>query len=315
MTFKNAKDHMDIPKKSKEFSFGSVLKSLKLDRLKKRWDHRGPIILEGIFMLAYGKDGVTGNETLVGDPYLHHLLRLFVNKIPILSFSQLTIESHTKRKLVGGAIDIAVGSNSNGNKPTIVIAGFPGRVSLFLGCFGEAKASDVPVGRLGFEEVKSVIQPMFEVIVAAELAIFENDMVPLVNIMGNKTAFRPILYWRKFDVLITTPDVVPLRRNENTLDIQGLLLLFVLFQFHNVGVVSFDEEALKQHSKTGWAQALAAGEDSYKNSKITLPSPRVNLVHQDATYGTVSDESDSESEHEVHLSTHTPPSVRNARTN
>ncbi len=70
-------------------------------------------------------------------------------------------------------------------------SGCQGRMSLFLGCFGEAK---VPVGRL---EVQSVLQPMFEVMVAAELAIFENDMVPLVNIMGNKTAFmiRPILYW------------------------------------------------------------------------------------------------------------------------
>ncbi len=172
-------------------------------------------------------------------------------------------------------------------------------MSLFLGCFGEAKASDVLVGRLGNEEVQSVLQPMFEVMVAAELAIFENDMVPLVNIMGNKTAFRPILYWRKLDILITTPDVVPLRRNKNTLDIQGLLLLFVLFQFHNVSVISLNEETLKQHSKTGWAQALAAGEDSYKNSKITLPAQRINLVHQDAAYGTVSDETDSESEHEV----------------
>ncbi len=70
----------------------------------------------------------------------------------------------------------------------------------------------------------------------------------------------------------------------------------MLFQFHNVSVISFDEETLKQHSKTGWAQALAAGEDSYKNSKITLPAQRINLVHQDAAYGTVSDETDSESE-------------------
>ncbi len=171
---------MEVPKKSNAFSFRSVLKCLKLERLKKSWEHRGPSVLEGIFMLDYGKDEVTG---LVGDPYLHHLLRLFVNKFPIMSFSQLTIESHTKRKLVGGAIDVAVavGSNSNGNKPTLVVPGCQGRMSLFLGCLGEAKASDVPVGRLGSEEVQSVLQPMFEVMVAAELATFENDMVPLVG--------------------------------------------------------------------------------------------------------------------------------------
>ena len=171
------------------------------------------------------------------------------------------------------------------------------------GAFSGASVLMYPC-RLGNEEVKSILQPMFEIMAVAELASFENELVPLVNIMGNKTAFRPILYWRKLDIIITTPDVVPLRRNNETLDVQGLLLLFVLFQLNYTSIISFNREALKKHSKTGWAQALAAGEDNYRHSKITLPTQRLNLVHQDAIYGTVSD---SESEDEVSPPPPPPP--------
>ena len=50
-----------------------------------------------------------------------------------------------KKKIVGGRIDLGVGTPTNGNKPSILIEGREERLSIYLGCLAEAKAADVSV--------------------------------------------------------------------------------------------------------------------------------------------------------------------------
>lgn len=61
-------------------------------------------------------------------------------------------------------------------------------VSVYLGCLCKAKSSSYRLGNSideqgSFEnEMKTLIQPMMEVMAIAEVAKFSVDMVPLVNI-------------------------------------------------------------------------------------------------------------------------------------
>ena len=91
-----------------------------------------------------------------------------------------------------------------------------------------------------FHDIKATIQPMLESMAVAELA----QSVLILNNVANKTAFRSMLYWRDADVLITTARAVPLRRNKTDIDIQGLLLLFVLLQLHRISCISFNNRVL-----------------------------------------------------------------------
>lgn len=216
-----------------------LLEINKLDKLQTRWKNRQSSIIEGLYMLKYRGDevtsdtGITIDENRIGAPYVQKLLRLFVSNFPVVSYQEVQIECGSSKKVVGGSIDICVGNPSNGS---IVIDDHE-RLSIFLGCLGEAKAADVPIARLQHEatlnDTKTAVQPMLEALAVGELTHFPNNTVPLLNFLANKTAFRPFLYWRECDVILTTPRAIPLRRSESEVDIQGLLLLFVLFQLNS----------------------------------------------------------------------------------
>ena len=108
---------------------------------------------------------------------------------------------------------------------------------------------------------------MLEAMAVAEIAQCTAEAVPLVNILANKSAFRPFLYWREKDVLLTTAGVVPLRRSNSEIDIRRLLLLFVLLQLHRRTHISFNLESHGKISKTGWREALTAGGVTTKTTK------------------------------------------------
>lgn len=95
------------------------------------------------------------------------------------------------------------------------------------------------------EDQKDTLQPMMEVMAMAQVTKFPNKEVPLVNILASKTAFRPFIYFKEEDVLLSTPKVVPLRRNSTTIDIQGLILLFVILRLHKVKCLNFNMEKIK----------------------------------------------------------------------
>ena len=125
----------------------------------------------------------------------------------MVSFTELSLECKSKKKIVGGRLDLGVGSKSTGIKPSLVIEGYAYSFSLYLGCLGEAKAADVSLAHCkkkeeDLDDIKATLQPMLEAMAVAEIAQCTAEAVPLVNILANKSAFRPFLYWRQKDVLL-----------------------------------------------------------------------------------------------------------------
>ena len=125
---------------------------------------------------------------------------------------------------------------------------------------------------------------MLELMAVAQVAQFRNNAVPMVNILANRTAFRPFLYFRHEDVMITTPKAVPFRRDANTIDIQGLLLLFLVLRLHKTSSITFKMDIIKRTVKTGWKEALHNGEDDYSGSEIKLTPTRSEPADVDAEY-------------------------------
>ena len=112
----------------------------------------------------------------------------------------MNIECQTSKYVVGGSIDIGIGTESNGSKPYIHIQNSSEKLSIYLGSLGEVKSSTVRLARdprvgsdfnVSEEDTKAVIQPMLELMAIAEVAKFPNENVPIVSIFGGKMVFRP----------------------------------------------------------------------------------------------------------------------------
>ena len=181
-------------------------------RLRNRWKTRESAIIQGIYNLNYGiTGGSAGGELEVEAPYLQGLLSLFVDNFPVAAFREISLESHGRKNVVGGCINIATGSVSNGEKPYINIQGK--RLALFLGCLGKAKAAKVALASvrnttktpadfaLQLDDLKAVIQTMTEVMAVAQVAKFNNNAIPIVNIMANRTAKTVALQFFLFQVV------------------------------------------------------------------------------------------------------------------
>ena len=110
-------------------------------------------------------------------------------------------------------------------------------------------------------DTKAFIQPMLELMAMAKVVKFPEEAVP---IFGGKMVFRPFIYFKKLDVMLTTPNVISLRPTAESLNMLGLLVLFSLF--HKLRHISFLMEEVSQLPKTGWRHALETGRDNYQNS-------------------------------------------------
>ena len=116
----------------------------------------------------------------------------------------------------------------------------------------------------------------------AEVAILPDDTVPIVNIFGSKMVFRPFIYFKKLDVMLTTPNVIPIRPDTESLNMLGLLILFSMFQFHKPHYISFNMEEMSQLHKTGWRDALTAGKNNQQNSEVYIPRELMGVPHTNA---------------------------------
>lgn len=124
----------------------------------------------------------------------------------------------------------------------------------------------------------------------SEVASFPNNNIPVVNILAIKCGFRPIFYWRAYDVLVTTEMGVPLRLDNDQVDIRGLLMLFITFQVHrSSSCILFDQDVLQSMPTSGWAAAL---ENCATN---TLGRVRVDQVNSGIQFVTAPSDSRPES--------------------
>jgi hypothetical protein len=310
---------MIAPIMSPAFRFDTLTKCFNKAKLDDSWTHRGATITEAIWHLKWkGKP----DEKKVGAPYVRSLLRLFIHRMPVMSFEEIHLEYKSKNHLVGGSIDMGVGLAANGNKPVVHIDGESKNLELYFGSLGEAKAATVKLGtcktatvklgtckaatvKLGtcktktFEEeeedTKMIIQPALEVMAVSQVATFPDENVPLVNIMATKRDIRPIFYWPTYDVLITTAKAVPLRLNQSQIDMRGLVLLFTTFQVHRPSCIVFDEAQLESKPKSGWAAALVKSKHSYHLSRLSLGVAPTGTVDTGSEFFTVPSDISSDS--------------------
>ena len=189
------------------------------------------------------------------------------------------LEYKSKKKLVGGSFDILIGSEVNGEKPFVNLyrGNRSTKMSIYLGSLLESKSSDTrftsaryDAAGIRFDEtlkcLKFLNQAMAEVMALAEVTTFRDEDIPILNILGNKYVYLPLLYFKKKDVILTTPRVIHLRINSTTVDTLDLQLLFTLFQLHKKNLIFF---AFSEHTfpKSGWKEALKKGDDNYKKSQ------------------------------------------------
>jgi hypothetical protein len=142
--------------------------------------------------------------------------------------------------VVGGSFDVVVGSQTDGrNKPCVKIEEDE-KVALYLGSIVEVKSSytqlatnssDTSTFDTESEDLKLFIQPMLEVMAFAQMAEIPNAAVPIVNFVGTKYTFRPLLYFKNLDIILSTPRVLHLRRNQDTIDALGLMAMFTFVNF------------------------------------------------------------------------------------
>ena len=214
-SFKEGRKYMAAPHLSPAFQFHRLTQLFNLTRLTTSWKLRGATSTEALWNLNWEGDTAEKNT---GAPSVKKLLRLFIKQLPVMSFEEIHLEDKSKKPLVGGSIELAVGFAANGDKPTVKSTNSDQRWAIFLGSLGEAKAADVKLATVknkAFtseeEDIKSIIQPALEVLAVSAVATFPNNNIPLVTLMASKCGFRPILYWTAYDLLITTAKAVPLR--------------------------------------------------------------------------------------------------------
>ena len=295
MSFSTAESQMDAPVIGTSFMLQDKAE-LDVAKLQGYWKSKGGLIIHSIFVLEYQRDELISNsEDKIGVPYVSNLLVCFVERYPLIIYRELHIEYKSKKKVVGGSIDIGVGSYTNGRKPSVEVEGKS--CQLYFGSLGEAKRADFRLARdsssptSSNQDIKSAIQPMLELMAMAEMTTFDDvpegstrTKVPLVNFLASKVAYRPFIYFKEEDVIITTPFAVPLRRSEHKLDMQGLLLLALLTRLSHVKTIQFTASKIQMLDKSGWAEAKQNGVDDYGQSKVCLGKKEDRLAHANEDY-------------------------------
>ena len=119
-----------------------------------------------------------------------------------------------------------------------------------------------------------------EVLAFAQKTTFPNKLVPLLLIYANRFMYRPLIYFKKYDVLLTTPRVIQHRISQSKVYALGLMLMYTLFNTHHVDVVSFSKEYIKAQENTGFRKALKGSGFAYDESTILFvePTPKVPLI-------------------------------------
>ena len=235
-SFRHAQRAFEAPVLSCSKPFRS-LATINLQRLKRRFRAQLNGLLEGIFRLPFTEDS-TNDQHTQDKPYFQGVLLTFV-PFPAVSYNEVHLEYRSSKHLIGGSYDIIVGSSTNGKKPIIQIEG--SNFAIHLGSLLEAKSTFTRLAPSSSEtssfteettDLKTLIQPMLESMAISQMATFPDADVPIVNFLGTKLSFRPLLYFKELDVLLTTPRPMHLRTAHDTIDVLGLITMFTLMNLH-----------------------------------------------------------------------------------
>lgn len=284
-SFKYAERDFEAPAVSVSKPLRSVA-NIELSILKKRFKVRLSSLLEGIFRLNFTNQDCNNDEHMQDKPYLQGVLLTFL-PFPPVSYNEVHLEYRSPKHLVGGSYDVIVGSETNGNKPIVRIEG--NDIGLHLGSITEAKStftrlapstSESSSFTKDPEDLKRLIKPMLEVMAISQVATFPNPDVPVVNFVGNKLVFRPLLYFKELDVILTTPRVIHLCSSQDSIDVLGLMVMFTFVHLHWMKIVKFQPDSIAQSfPMSGWKSALQQGKDGYHTSKLTVVGIKNKFPH------------------------------------
>ena len=171
-----------------------------------------------------------------------------------------------KKKPCGrGKIDIVMGTLGNGNKPHVQVKESDKSITnVFVTSLQEAKKMFFKTPE---QDLKSIYQPICEGISFAELCTFPCAEVPLVIMLATRHVFRPFLYFKKHDVLLTVERPVTYF-DGNSVHLHGIVLLKLLFSLHEM---KFKKSFFKNCPKTGWQEARRNRcPDVYKDVWLSL---------------------------------------------
>ena len=260
-SFKTAGKDFGAPKMSVSKPLRSVAK-ITLKKFKRRFTSNLTSLLEGIFRLPFTQDGST-SEMTQDKPYLQGVLMTFL-PYPAVAYNEVHLEYSSSKHVVGGSYDVIVGSETNGDKPVIKIE--DNRLALHLGSVLEVQSTFTRLATSSSEsssftehseDLKQLIQPMLEVMAISQMADFPNEDVPVVNFWGKKFVFRPLLYFKGVDVILTMPRVLHLRTVYDTIDVLGLMTMFTFVHLHWMKIVEFNSVSIAQFfHESGWRSLL-----------------------------------------------------------
>lgn len=129
------------------------------------------------------------------------------------------------------------------------------------------------VGNL--EDSKKLLQPLVSLLAVAQKCTFSNICVPVIAIFGNRYKYRPLLYFKEYDVALTTPRTISLR-TDDTVDTYGLMFLHILFNLHDN---PFKSSELNKLPKTGWTDIMPPG--AYSTFPLKVGSTDPSIAHSE----------------------------------
>lgn len=182
-------------------------------------------------------------------------------KQPHVSMREIYFRVVKDKPLGRGSIDVLAGTLNNGNKPVVKVGGIEhGIKDVFLWVVTEAKhpseqlSANLPDSRVPLhQDIKAFYQPITTLCSLAELCKLTNDNVPVIGFFGSRYSYRPLLYFRKHDVLFTTETSFTYFDECGQIDMHGLAFLRVLIMLEKY---PFDVKCLTSDGKKlGWMAA------------------------------------------------------------
>lgn len=197
-------------------------------------------------------------------------------------YEEISLESKTSKKLLGGNFDILIAETSNERPKFILDDGSRQSVStLYCVALAEAKSPSTPIAGSNSDNLASFSQPVIELTAMASACDFPNNSVPLVQFYGNRHRYRPIMYFKASDIIITTSNPIQYLNSEGEICLEGLFLMFLLCYKY---ALQFDVESIERlFPKSGWGEATRlynpyAGLTLKRQSRSGIVEPPQNLM-------------------------------------
>lgn len=150
---------------------------------------------------------------------------------PHASMREVYFSGVKKKPLGRGSIDVLAGKLCNDNKPQVQVKGRDQQMTkVFVWICTEAKhrserlSANLPDSRLPQEQLdlKAFYQPIAILCSFSELCTLPNEEVPIVGLYASRYSYRPLLYFRKYDVLLTTATPFTYFDTEGRIDLHFL---------------------------------------------------------------------------------------------